>query len=275
MPYKKSFRGKRARRVVRKRRTAKKPSVAIKRYVNRAIHRQIENKGVAQSVAKTMSNISNLANFQSGNMLQLTPSVATNYLYTISQGTGAGARTGNQVKLRSAILRFALYPQAYNAVSNPTPKPQDVIMYILSGKRSVVCNTVADLATILNTNCYKLGSSSSAMLGNLYDVVSAINNDVLTCHLKRVFKLSASNAQLQSGATAAFSNNDYKINHIKTINVTKFLPKTFIFDDANNNSVSKQVFAVFCPVNSDGTGTISSCFPCSIFAGIDVTFEDA
>lgn len=261
-----------------KKRTTKrnaKPSLAVKRYVKRAIHSQIENKGQAQSVAKTMSNISNLANFQTGNMFQLTPSVATNYLYTIQQGQGAGNRIANQIKLRKAIFKFIMYPQGYNLTSNPVPKPIDVIMYIVSGKRSVVCNTCADLATILNTNCYKLGSSSSAMLGNLYDVVSYINSDVLQLHYKRIFKLGASNGQLQTGALASQSNNDYKYNQQATINVTKYLPKTLTFDDTNNSSTSKQVFAIFCPVWADGTGMASTVFPCSIFASIDVTYEDA
>lgn len=259
----------------RPKKASSRPSLAVKRFVQQAIHKQIENKGVAQSTAKTMANISNLANFQSGNMFQLTPSVATNYLYTITQGTGAGQRTGNQVKLRNATFKFVLYPQVYNISSNPTPKPLDIIMYILSGKRSVLANTCADLATIFNSNCYKLGSSSSAMLGNLYDVVSYINSDVLQLHYRRVFKLGASNSQLQTGVVAGHTNNDYKYNVVRSLNITKYLPKTFTFDDTNNNSTSKQVFAVFCPVNADGTGMASTVFPCSIFASIDVSFEDA
>lgn len=272
---KNTFRKNRPRRGKKGVKVSRRPSLAIKRFVEKAIHRQIENKGVSQSAAKTMANISNVANFQSGNMWQLTPSSASNSFYTITQGTGAGQRIGNQVKLRSAIFKFVLYPQVYNAVSNPVPKPLDIIMYILSGKRSVLANTCSDLTTIFTSNCYKLGSSSTSMLGNLYDVVSYINSDVLQLHYKRVFKLGPSNAQLQAGAVAGHSNNDYKYNIVRSLNITKYLPKTLTFDDANNNSTSKQVFAVFCPVNADGTGIASSGFPCSMYAAIDVTYEDA
>lgn len=252
-----------------------KPSLAIKRYVKQAIHRQIENKGVAQSVAKTMSNISNIANFTTGNVIQLTPSVQTNYLYTITQGTGAGNRTGNQIKLRNAVLKFVLYPQAYNVTSNPNPKPLNILMYIVSGKKSVLSNSVADMVTICNSNIYKLGSSSSAMLGNLYDAISYINTDVLQVHYQTQFKLSPAQFYTPNATQANYNNNDYKYNIMRRINVTKYLPKTIAFDDANNNSTSKQVFAIFAPVYADGTSMASTIFPCSIFASMDVTYEDA
>ena len=258
-----------------KRRVANKPSLAVKRYVKQAIHRQIENKGVAQSVAKTMSNISNLANFTSGNILQLTPSVQTNYIYTITQGTGSGNRTGNQVKLRNAVLKFVMYPTSYNVVSNPNPKNLNIMMYIVSGKKSVASNSVADIAAICNSTIYKLGSTSSAMLGSLYDAVSYINTDVLQVHHQEVFKLAPSEYYTPNATQANFNNNDYKYNVMRRINITKYLPKSFTFDDANNNATSKQVFAIFAPVNADGTAMASSIFCSAIFASVDITYEDA
>lgn len=258
-----------------KKRVSNKPSLAVKRYVKQAIHKQIENKGVAQSVAKTMCNISNLANFTSGNILQLTPSVQTNYIYTITQGTGAGNRTGNQVKLRNAVLKFVLYPTSYNVTSNPNPKPLNIMMYIVSGKKSIVSNSVADIATICNSTIYKLGSTSSAMSGNLYDAVSYINTDVLQIHHQEVFKLAPGEYYTPNATQANFNNNDYKYNIVKRLNVTKYLPKVFTFDDANNNATSKQVFAIFAPVYADGTGMASTVFCSAIFASVDITYEDA
>lgn len=252
-----------------------KVSSTVKKYVNRVVHAQIENKSITTSFAKTMSNISNLANFQSGNIIQLTPSVNTNYIYTVQQGTGSGNRTGNVIKTRNCILRFVMYPQVYNLTSNPTPKPLDIVLYIVSTKKSVLGNTVSDIATICNTNFYRYGNTSQAMLGNLYDLVQPVNNDVIQIHHKRIFKLAPSNAQLQTGASAGQSNNDYKYNVIRTINVTKYLPKNITFDDANNNSTSKQVFAIFAQMNADGTGTASTVFPCSVFGNVDFTYEDA
>lgn len=265
-------------RVYKKPRYSKKRStvpIAVKKYVNKTIHKSIETKIVDTEVGKTMANISNAANFASGNVFQLTPSVATNYLYTIPQGVTSSTRTGNTVKLRSAKIRFVMYPQAYNAVSNPNPKPLDVMMLILSTKKSIPGNNVSDIMTVLTTDILQTSGTSNALYGTLYDMVTPFNEDVVTIHKKAIFKLGATSNILQSGGNAAYANNDYKYNVIKSYDVTKYLPKTITFDDNINNSTSKQVFAIFSPVNADGTGIASTNFPCSIFFGADIRYEDA
>lgn len=250
-------------------------SEPVKRYVKKAIHNMLETKQYTTEVAKTCSNFSNAANWQAGNVFQLTPSSATNALYTIVQGIGEGGRVGNSFKVVKAVVRMIMYPQLYNVTSNPTPKPLDVMVYICSSKKAVVMNTVSDLYTICNTTFYANGSSSNGMLGNLYDLVSVPNNEVVKVHKKIFCKLGASNAQLQTGVNAGWSNNDYKYNIRKTIDVTKYLPSTITFNDADNNSTSNQVFLMICPVNADGTGIASTTFPMSVFFGYDLYYEDA
>lgn len=271
-------RGKMAQRRRKTRRNKAKPKgvpLAVAKYVQRSIHSNLENKQYTTETAKTMSASSNAANFQSGNFFQLTPSSGTNSLYTIAQGLGEGTRIGNSISLRKAVIRFCLYPQVYNITSNPTPKPLDIMMYIFSMKKSVAGATVADAWNVMNTTFYANGSSSLGVLGNLYDLVSVPNNEVVKVYMKRRFKLSPSNAQLQTGVNAGWSNNDYKYNIIRTIDVTKCLPKKMIFNDTDNNSTTNQVFCVFHPLNADGTGIASTTFPCSIFFGLDLYYEDA
>lgn len=259
----------------RKKPSTKDVPLPIKQYVNNAIHSNLENKQYTTEVAKTMSGFSNTVNFQSGNIFQLTPSNATNSLYTIPQGLGEGARVGNNINIVSAKIRFVLYPQLYNATSNATPKNLDIIMYIFSTKKSVLGNTVLDAFNVLNSTFYANGSGSIGLLNNLYDLVSFPNNEIVRLHKKKIFKLGPSNAQLQTGVNAGWSNNDYKYNIIRTINIKKYLPKKITFNDTDNNSTSNQVFAVFHPINADGTTIPSTNFPCSIFFGIDISFEDA
>lgn len=263
------------RKTKRNRKAPANVPIPVKNYVQKAIHSNLENKSITVEVAKTMSNISSSANFQTGNIFQLTPSSATNNMFTITQGTGEGSRTGNQISLRKAVFRFVMYPLGYNLTSNPTPKPLDIGVWIVSGKKGVQCNNIADLTTILTNNFFANGSSTVGMLGTLYDLVSVVNNDVITVHKFMKFKLGASNAQLQTGVTGDKSNNDYKYNIIRKVNVTRYLPKKITFDDANNSSTSKQVFMIFAPLNADGTGTVSTTFPCAIFAGLDFQYEDA
>lgn len=250
-------------------------SEPVKEYVKKAIHTMMENKQYTTEVAKTCSNFSGGANWQSGNVFQLTPSSATNALYTIVQGTGEGARVGNSFNIVKAKVRMIMYPQLYNATSNPTPKPQDIVIYICSGKKGVVCNTVSDLYTICNTTFYANGSSSNGMLGNLYDLVSVPNNEVIKVHRKLQFKLGASNSQLQTGVNAGWSNNDYSYNCRLSLDITPYLPKKITFNDGDNNSTSGQVFLMICCVNADGTGTASTTYPMSVFFGLDLYYEDA
>lgn len=252
-----------------------KVPLPIKQYVNRAIHSGLENKQYTTEVAKTMSGFSNPTNFQGGNIFQLTPSNSTNALYTIPQALGEGGRVGNQITVVSAKIKFVLYPQLYNVTSNPTPKNLDIVMYIFSTKKSVLGNTVLDAFNVLNATFYANGSGSIGLLNNLYDLVSFPNNEVVKLHKKKIFKLGASNAQLQAGQNAGWSNNDYKYNVIRSINIKKYLPKKITFNDADNNATSNQVFCVFHPINADGTTIASTTFPSSIFFGIDLTYEDA
>lgn len=247
----------------------------VKDYVNKAIHANLENKDYTTEISKTMCNISNATNFQNGNMFQLTPSGATNYLYQIPLGTGQGTRVGNQITVQKAYIRFVIYPTLYNAISNPTPKPQDMTMYIFSVRRGVAGNSVSDAWNIFSTSFFANGNSYNGALGNLYDTVSIENKDVVRLLKKKTFKLSASNAQLQSGVSGALSNNDYKLNIIKRVNITKYLPKKITFNDADANSTSRQIFCVFNPVNCDGTGTASTTFVSAIFFGLDLVYEDA
>lgn len=264
MPYK--------RRAVR--RTAK-PSLAVKKYVKRAIHSQIENKSFSIEVAETLAAASNPTTFQAGNIVQLTPSNATNSLYTIPQALGQGGRVGNIIHLRKATFKCIMYPQGYNVTSNPTPKPLDVGIWIFSFKRGVAGLTVADAWNSFNANFYGNGSSSNGTVNNMYDLVSDVNENVIQLHYKRIVKLGANSNILQTGGSAAFANNDYKYNQILKISLSKYLPKRIVFNDTDGNSTSKQVFMIVSPYNADGTTIASTGFPLSMYYGLDLIYEDA
>lgn len=268
--------GKGKRRYGRKRTNkGKKPSLAIKRYVKRVIHSQIENKSFTTEQSETMSAPSNALGFQAANIVQLTPSNATNSLYTIIQGTGQGARVGNVINCRKAVFRAIFYPQSYNVTSNPTPKPLDICIWIFSVKRGLPGYTVLDAWTRFNADFFGNGSGSNGTFNNLYDLVSDTNSDVLQVHYKRIVKLGASSAILQTGGSAQFANNDYKYNQMLKINLTKYMPKRITFNDSDNNSTSRQLFLLACPYNADGTTIPSTTLPCSWFYGFDMIYEDA
>lgn len=267
--------GKSKKTVNRSVRKVNKVSKTIKRYVKATIHKEIENKRFTIEVAKTLSAPSNPTNFQSGNIYQLTPSNATNSLYTIPQSLTQGGRTGNKVSLRSAMFRYVMYPTPYNVTSNPDPKPLNIGIYIFSVKRGVLGLTVADAWNIFNGTIFANGSSSNGTVNNLYDLVSPINTDVVQIHYRKVLKLQCSEFYTPNATQVNFNNNDYKYNCMGKINVGKYLPKNIVFNDADNNSTSKQVFMIVCPYFANGTTIPSTTFPCAMFFGMDVQYEDA
>ena len=270
-------RGKKTYRKLRKtgkRKASTKVSQVVKRYVKKAIHNSIENKRYTIETADTLAASSNATNFQAGNIWQLTPSTATNSWYTIPQGLGEGGRVGNSISVRKADFRYVMYPLGYSA-SNLTPKPLDVMLFIFSVKRGVTGLTVLDAWNIFNTNIFANGSSSNGTVNNLFDACSTFNTDVVTIHHRRMLKLGANSDILQTGGNAQYANNDYKYNCIGKINITKYLPKKIMFNDADNNSTSKQVFLIISPMNADGTTISSVSFPLAVYSGLDLTYEDA
>lgn len=256
-------------------RTSTKPSLAVKRYVKRAIHNQLENKSFSIESAETLAAPSNAVTFQAGNIIQLTPSNATNSLYTIPQSLGQGGRVGNLINLRSAKFKCIMYPQGYNVTSNPTPKPLDIGIWIFSVKRGVAGLTVADAWTIFNGTFFGNGNTSNGTVNNMYDLVSDVNKEVIQLHYHRIVKLGANSNILQTGGSAALANNDYKYNQILKINLTKYMPKKITFNDTDANSTSKQVFMIVSPYNADGTTIPSTGFPLSMYYGVDLVYEDA
>lgn len=257
------------------RKSSGKPSSAVKKYVKAAIHRQIENKRFTLESSATLSVPSNPISFQAANIVQLTPSTATNSDYTIPQSLGQGGRTGNVITLRKAMFRYVMYPQVYNVTTNPTPKPLDVNIWIFSIKRGVAALTVADAWNIFNGTIFANGNTSNGTVNNLFDLVSVPNQEVIQSHYRRTVKLCPASFYVPGATTANYNNNDYKYNCMGRINISKYLPKRIVFNDTDNSSTSKQVFLVCTPYHADGTTTASTDLGASWFYGIDLEYEDA
>lgn len=247
----------------------------VKRYVKSAIHKQLENKKFTLEGSSSLSHPSNAINFQSGNMLQFTPSVAVNSDYTIPQSLGQGGRTGNVIQLRKAMFRYVMYPLPYNVTTNPNPKNMMVNIWIFSIKRGIPASTVADAWNVFNGTIFANGSSNNGTVNNLFDLVSVPNNEVIQSHYRRTVKLGPAEYYLPGATTVNYNNNDYKYNCMGKINITKYLPKRIVFNDTDNNSTSKQVFCIICPYAADGTTTPSTTFSAGMFYGIDIEYEDA
>lgn len=167
----------------------------------------------------------------------------------ISQGDGQADRQGNRITVKSAVMRYTIYPAPYAATTNDTPRPQVVRMWFFSQKSS---------NTLLVTNppqFIQTGNSSGTLSGTLLDLNRVLNNDEYTYLGHRTFKLgySSYNGTGPSAANEYFNNNDFKFFHQGTINLTKWFPKIIKYNDTDDNPNSKLVMMLIQTVHADGS----------------------
>jgi len=188
----------------------------------------------------------------------------------IDQGVGAGQRIGNVIRIKKCMFTFILFPNPYNAVTNPGAIPLEVRMWIFSDKQ-------IPQTPVVGNEFIQLGGSSTALTGTLVDMTSPVNKDRYQLFRTKVFKLGHSiyNGTGNNPNEQYNSSNDFKMNVKYSINVTKYMIKTVKFNDTNSQPNSRQLCAMFEPVyaNNNVVGAIS--VPSSITYTLDLSYEDA
>lgn len=256
----------RAKRVPRARKSTG-VSLAVKKYVNRTIHKDQENKMTNTNVGDNFGSIlENLAM----NCYPVLPYIGYS---TIGQGIQSNARIGNEVKLRKVMLKYVLYPNAYDVTTNTSPIPMEIDLYLGHVKQtSGYLPTAIDFQSL-----FQNGSSSFRPTGNITDLVSEVNRDYWNIKKRWRHKIGYSGAT-GTGAVAGsqyFANNDFKYNVVKKMDITKLCPKTLKFNDSLNTLQGSNLFFFYQAVRADGLGWASTQLPCHIEYWIDITFEDS
>lgn len=208
-----------------KRRAGKRSKATFAKRVSAVIQRKAEHKMVVNSSSNYMPN------YLVGTPLQicLTPNNST---LVISQGDTQGGRTGNRVRTVSCKVKGVMYPTGYSNTQNSAPSPQDIRMVVSR-------NRVTPQSAPVFTNFFQIGAGSQAPTGTLQDSILPVNRDVQTVYSEsRTFKLGNSVYEGSSfpSLTGAqfFANNDYKLSCKFSLDVTKYIPKTIIYNDGND-----------------------------------------
>jgi len=256
----------------RKRRTAvgrkrSSVSVGVKKYIKRTIHSQIENKSIQVNGGNSFGSVLESPDFNAY------PMCPQSGYWGISQGVAQGNRIGNKIKTRTAYLNYVLRPVAYNAITNPNPVPCEVQLML-----GYVKNTPSfPPAGVDITQLFQSGSSVTAPVGSLRDIISVINTDYWVIKKRWTHKIGYSSAT-GTGSVAGsqyFNNNDFKLNVVKRINITKMMPATFIFNDAGISAISKNLYFMYYAVSADGSILAAQYLPANIEFWLDYHFEDA
>jgi len=256
-----------------KKRTYKKRSTvsaAVRQYVSRSIKVASENKVVNWQYGGVLLPFNAAASgWYTSNFFQISPNISN---LTVNQNTHQAGRIGNQIKTRNAVFKFILTPRPYNATTNPSPVPQMIRCVILSSKQTPV-----DIIPFSDFQNYMFqnGSSSIGPLSGILDMVSDFNKDLFTIYMDKKFKLGFAWNSLVQAQPQGFNNNDYKMNIIQKINITKYLAAHYRFNDANSDPTSgKSLYVMFLQCNADGTGSSSLYIQSQIAIDVDYTYEE-
>ena len=250
-----------------KKRTYKKRSgvsPATKRYVKRTIHSQIENK---QQVIFSSQQV--ITSYERNNSLL----VASMIPYSnISQGVGQ-QRIGNVIRTMRCSLSYAIFPVAYSVSQNYTPQPQEVILMFGKVKNSKAIPPAAtDFAKLYNE-----GSTNRSPFSNLLDLCAPLNKDWFTIYKVMKHKIGTSSYSGTGSTPAAhnYQNNDFKLNVVRTLDLTKHCPKKVQFNDTSAQPTNDGLFMWAMCVNADGSINNYLNTPIGITYSINYTYEDA
>jgi len=268
MAFKKRKFTKRTKKPLRAKRMAKKPTQSMKRFVKAEISRNIENKtkqvlNLGKPLYPTTS-----ANF-TNSIFPLSPSAVN---VSVVQGTGQGDRIGNKIKIKKAMFRGTMHPNVYDATTNPGPAPLQVVMWFFYDKENpqTVPNPTSDFL--------QFGGAVQSMQNDLVDLWAPINTDKYRVLGKRIFKLGNSEfVGTPGGAQQAgyFANNDFKYNCSFSINVAKWMPKTYVFRDNNTEPTTRGLYCMIQCISASGSQLGAALVPATLSYIMDLEWEDA
>lgn len=244
----------------RKRVSRPKISKAIKSYVKRAVHTNIENKSIINYGA-------NLAITTSyGGLLPST----LNLVPTVAQGTTNSQRLGNEIKLKRAYVKGFVNLLPYNATTNPMISPLWVRMFLV---RSKYINTNLINNTDVNSSFLNGGASNVPLQGNTLDMLFGINTDTWILLQSKVFKIGQSAFNGTSGDTPWGDNSSMSKQFY--FNFGKHLKKPLKYPDGSNVCQNHNLFLVTQVVRADGTTPTTNQQPAEFHYFMEHQYEDA
>lgn len=173
-------------------------------------------------------------------IIPLTPNAVT---MTIVQGSAVDQRIGNKIRIKKATFRGTLSPASYNVTNNPVPQPTICKMYFLTYKTAPTTSPNPGGVAF-----FREGSATSVMDGDTNDPHKEIDTENWTVHGTRTFVVGPAGTQDpslgQSLAYSSVANNDAKSCVLFNIDITKYIPKKIVWNDAATTPTSKLVYCV-------------------------------
>lgn len=248
--------------------TKPKVSLAVKKYVKTSLARNIENKSAQIQYSASLQGYAGSAIM---NQFPCTP--YTGYM-TITQGVAQNNRIGNEIRIKKLMYNYVLRPLAQDAVNNPNPQPIEVqIIFAHTLDQPALIPAVGDYQSL-----FQLNGTSAPPQGTLEDLCTPFNKDYWKILKVVRHKIGYSSAQGTGNQATAqyFANNDFKLNVVRSVNLTKYAPKIVKFNDANNTPTTKGVFVFFNVIPAGQSPALASGIqPIRVHSYVTMDYEDA
>lgn len=254
-------------RTVRKPRVVRSVPLKVKQYVKKAIALKAENKSTVVTFNNTFGSI-----LESPDMGMYPILWYTGY-HTLAQGVLDGNRIGNRVNIRKVMLRYVLNPQEYSATFNPNPLPTHIQLFLGRVKQSKsVLPSTTEIGRLFNA-----GSIAYGPAGNLSDLNAIINDDYWDIKKKWTHKLAFAEYAGTGSVPGQnyFANNDFKLNHVRTLDITRYVQKMVTFDDSNATVQNGNLFFFYQAIAANGGSTGASIVNSRINFSIEIQYEDS
>jgi len=259
----------------RTRKSSRGPRVSksVKSYVKNTIHRMAENKTIGSQLI-LQGNPVNAASsgWVTNNVYPLAFNDTT---LVCAQSTSQSGRIANKVRIMKAQVKYILTPRIYDAVTNSSPAPIEVRVFIFSFKNQPVEGVNGSINQF--NGIFQNGSGSFAFSNSLADQLANFNPDYLNVYYDRKHKLGyAAYEGTGSSITSQYhQNNDHKLNIKNTINVTNYLSKQYTWNDtAAKPTNGKQCYIAFIPSLAAGNSIGASQQLFNIWYDMKIDFED-
>jgi len=248
----------------------KRSSKSVKDLVAKAVSRNQEKK--ESNVFAQNRNLYGSVNASwAASSIQLSPGTSPNG-FSIPNGTGQGNRIGNRIRVEKAWVKGIIFPMPTNEVTNPSPVPLQIRMLIFKDKYRATAQPAA-----INLDLFQTGSTSIGPADNLVDMILDINRDRYQIYHDSVMKLGFAENAGTGGVVAQQyrTNNDFSYNCEFNIDITNFLPKNIVFNDAEVNPMSDGLWMQFLVVPANGTVAGNNAIFAQLHYSANIEYSDA
>lgn len=249
-------------KTTRKRRsTTKKVSSAVKTYVKRTIHKNIENKlWITYGLNQTLVTASG-GNPIAINVVPFPPQSTT---------TTQSTRIGNAIKVVKGYIRGHVNLLPYNATTNPYVGPVYIKMWLCSNK---TINTSAISATNCSADFFEVNGGTTGFQGNMLDMEFSNNRDNWIIYKTKTFELGTTAVAGFASANSAAWNDNSRFSKPFYFSFGRHMKRQIKFVDSSTTPTNINMFLIMQAVYADGSS--SSVNSAEYHYSTRVEYEDA